>query len=105
MRPERNTQKNWRTNSWVLFDDNAPAHRSVVVKDFLAETYVKTVQRPPYSSEMAAADFYLFPRLKSTLKGRRFCDTADISKNATEELKRLSQNGFQECFEHFCSHW
>jgi len=35
------------------------------------------------------------PRLKSVLKGQRFCDATDISKNATEELKRLSQNGFQ----------
>jgi hypothetical protein len=40
------------------------------------------------------ADFYLFPRLKSALKGRRFCDATDIIKIATEELKRLSQNGF-----------
>jgi hypothetical protein len=41
--------------------------------------------------------FHLFPRLKSTFKGRRFCDATDIIKNATEEPKRLSQNGFQEC--------
>jgi hypothetical protein len=41
---------------------------------------------------------YLFPRLKSASKGRRLCDAADIMKDTTEELKRLSQNGFQECF-------
>jgi hypothetical protein len=28
------------------------------------------------------------------LNRRRFCDATDIIKNATEELKRLSQNGF-----------
>jgi hypothetical protein len=38
---------------------------------------------------------HLFPRLKSALKGRRFCDANDIIENATEELKRLLQNGFQ----------
>ena len=48
----------------------------------------------PYSPDMAAADFYLFPRLKLTLTGQRFCDTTDIIKNATEELKRLSQSSF-----------
>ena len=41
------------------------------------------------SPDLAPADFYLFPRLKSALKGRNFCDTTDIIKNATEELKRL----------------
>jgi len=33
------------------------------------------------------------------------CEGADIIKNATEELKRLSQNGFQDRFNeniHFC---
>jgi hypothetical protein len=39
------------------------------------------------------------------LKGRRFCDATDIIKNATEELKRVSQNRFQERFEHLYSRW
>ena len=37
---------------------------------------------------------------ESALKGWRFCDATDIIKNATEELKRLSQNGFPDCFQH-----
>jgi hypothetical protein len=41
--------------------------------------------------ELAPADIFLFPLLKSVLKGRRFCDASDIIKNATEELKSLSQ--------------
>ena len=38
--------------------------------------------------------------LNQYLKGKRFCDDTDIIRNATEELKRLSQNGFQECFQY-----
>jgi len=41
------------------------------------------------------------PRLKSASKGRLFCDATDIIKNATGELNRVSQNGFQKCFQHF----
>jgi hypothetical protein len=52
---------------------------------------VTTLEHPPYSRDLAAADFYLFRRLKSALKGRRFCDAIDIVKNATEELKSLSR--------------
>jgi len=44
----------------------------------------------PYSPYPAPADFYLFPRLKSALKGRRYSDATDIIENATVELKRLS---------------
>jgi hypothetical protein len=35
----------------------------------------------------------------------RFCDATDIMKNSTEELKRLSQNGFKERFQHLYSRW
>jgi hypothetical protein len=39
---------------------------------------------------MAAADYYLFPQLKSALNGWRFCNATDIFKKVTEEPKRLS---------------
>jgi hypothetical protein len=37
--------------------------------------------------------------------GRRFCDAADIIKNAAKELKRLPRNGFQVCFQQLHSRW
>ena len=63
------------------------------------------MQHPLNSPNLAPADFYLFRRMKSALKGRRLFDATYIIKNATEELKTVSQNGFQECFQHLCSHW
>jgi histone-lysine N-methyltransferase SETMAR len=66
---------------------------------------VTTLEHPPHSAGLAVADFHLFPQLKSEMKGRRSCDTADIIKNAMEELKRLSQNGFQECSIYLYSRW
>jgi len=36
----------WRTNSSFLLHDNAPAHRSVLVKNFLAKN-VTTLEHPP----------------------------------------------------------
>jgi hypothetical protein len=92
-RPEK-----WRTNSWFVLHGNAPAHRSDVVNDLLAKNSVTTLEHPPYSLDLAPAAFYLFSRMKSALKGRRFCDTTDIMMNMTEEPKKLLQNGFQECF-------
>ena len=49
------------------------------------------MEHPPYSPDLASTDFYLFLRMKSLLKGARFCGATDIIKNAMEELKRLSQ--------------
>jgi transposase len=86
----RKLPEKWRTNTWVLLHDNAPAHRSALVKNFLANKNMTTMEHAQHSPDLVPADFYLFPRLKSALKARRFCDVTDIIKNAAEELKRLS---------------
>jgi len=40
----------WRTHSWFLVHDNAPAHRSVLVKDFFLAKYdVTTLELPPFT--------------------------------------------------------
>jgi hypothetical protein len=100
----RKRTEKWRTNIWFILHDNAPAHRSVEFKNFLAKD-VTTLEHRQYSPDLAPADFYLFLPMKSTLKGRRLCDANDIIKNARKELKRLSQNDFQEYFEHLCCGW
>jgi len=82
--------QNWRINCWFLLHDNAPAHRSVLVKDFLTKNKVATLEHAPYSPDLTPMDFYLFPRLKLALKGRRCLDATDIIKNAMEEQKKLS---------------
>jgi hypothetical protein len=81
--------KKWKTDSWFLLHDNAPAHRSVLVKNFLANDNVTTLEHPQYSPDLAPINFYLFFRLISAFKGRRCCDANVVSKNAAEELKRL----------------
>jgi hypothetical protein len=53
-----------RTNSWFLLHENAPVHRSVLVMHFLAKNNVTTLKYPPYSPDLAPADFHLLPRLK-----------------------------------------
>jgi hypothetical protein len=61
-----------------------------LVKDFLAKNNVTTLQNPPYSPDLASADFCVFLQLKSALKEQYVCDANDIIKNAVEELKSLS---------------
>jgi hypothetical protein len=64
-----------------------------------------SLEHSPYSPDLALDDCYLFPRLNSALKRRGFCEASDIIKNATEELKRLTQNCFQECFHNLYRRW
>jgi hypothetical protein len=49
--------ENWRTNSWFLLHDNAPAHRSGLVRDFLPKNNVKTLETPLYCPDLDPDDF------------------------------------------------
>jgi hypothetical protein len=48
---------------------------------------VTTLEHSPHSPDLAPPDFYLFPPLKSAMKGRRFCDHTGVIKNAKKQLK------------------
>ena len=53
------------------------------------------VPQPPYSPDLATADFFLFPKLKSTFRGRRFDTFDEIQKNSTKELFAILKEAFQ----------
>jgi hypothetical protein len=40
------------------------------------------IPHPPYSPDLAACDFALFPKLKMKLKGRRFGTMSDIQRES-----------------------
>jgi len=41
----------------------------VSVKPFLAQKLITEMEHPPYSSDLALNDLWLFPKIKSALKG------------------------------------
>ncbi|KAJ4425689.1 hypothetical protein ANN_27885 [Periplaneta americana] len=88
----------WTANNWHLHHDNAPAHSSQLIHTFLAKHGITTVRQPPYSPDLAPCDFWLFPKLKTPLKGSRFESREEIMRNATTELNTIPKEDFQRCF-------
>jgi hypothetical protein len=64
----------WKKKSWILHQVNAPAHDVLAVKQFLANKCIPMLEHtsPPHSPELAPCHFYLFPKVKSVLKGTHF---------------------------------
>lgn len=50
---------------------------------------IPVAPHPPYSSDLALCNFFLFLKLKFALKGSRFQDLKEIKVNTTAELKVL----------------
>jgi len=91
----------WTNNTWMLHHYNAPAHATLLVREFLTKHETTVVALPPYSPDLAPAAFFLFPKLKSSLKGRRFQTVEEIEENSIRDLRAIPQNTFQDAFQNW----
>lgn len=101
----RKRQNLWDCSQWHLHHDNAPAHSSRLVQEFLAKHSITQVPQPPYSPDLAPCDFWLFPKLKSPLKGKRFQTVDEIKQNATRRLMDIPKSEFLACFQSWKQRW
>jgi len=92
-------------NSWILHQDNAPAHTALSVREFIANKQITVLEDPAYSPDLAPSDFFLFPKVKKILKGWHFDDSDEIRSNTTAAMKTILQNQFQNCFEGWTRRW
>jgi len=95
----------WENQTWMLHHDNAPAHAPLLICSYLAKHQTFIVPHPPYSPELAPAEFYPFPKLKTTLKGRHFQTREEIQENAIRELHAITESVFQEAFQPLKKRW
>jgi hypothetical protein len=49
-------------------------------------------------------NFFLFPRLKSIMKGARFADVAAIQKRVTAVLRSIPKEAFADSFQKIYEH-
>ena len=52
-----------------------------------------------YSQDVASADFFLFPKPKAPMKGKRFATIGEIKEKSKKELLAKPKSTFQKCFE------
>jgi len=85
--------------------ENAPCHTSLLVRKFLSNKNIMVCPHPPYSPDLAPYDFRLFPKFKTTMKGKRFESIQDIKAATTAQLKTLTKEDFQNCFRKWQERW
>ena len=95
----------WLGGDWLLHHDNAPALSSNLVQQFLAKQKIVQLRQPPYSPDIAPCDFWMFPKLKMALNGKRFDDIETVQSNATRELKAIPKSAFEDCFKTWKHCW
>lgn len=95
----------WKDNSWILHHDNAPSHTSLIVRDFLTKHGTTVIAQAPYSPDLAPCDFFLFPKLKLPLRGKRFDSIESVKENSLRELKAIPSRAYEKCMEDWIKRW
>jgi len=85
--------------------DNTPCHASLLVWQFLSNKNITVCPHPPYSPDLAPCNFWLFPKVKMTMKGKRFESIQDIEAATTVQLKTFTKQDFQNCFRKWQERW
>jgi transposase len=88
----------WENQTCTLHHNNALVHALLLVLSYLAKHKISILPHPPYSPNFAQVDFFLFPKLKTTLKGRRFQTIEEIQENMIRELRTITESALQEAF-------
>jgi len=68
------------------------------VTGYLASLGWTIIPHPPYSPDLAPCDFFLFPTMKKTLKGKRFATVEEVKTASQEALNNIKLQQFQRCF-------
>ena len=85
------------SGEWFLHWDNAPVHTSKSVRDFLTRNNIQLLNHPPYSSDLAPSDYFLFPKLKRELAGITMMQE-EFKKKWEGVLRTLSKDYFARAF-------
>ena len=79
--------------------DNTPSQTCSKVTDYLTQNGVATIPQLPCSPDLAPADFFLFPKMKSSLKGHHHGTPSAVKEASTRTLKDLPVSAYQGAFE------
>jgi hypothetical protein len=60
---------------------------------------MSSLPHPPYSLDIAPAEFFLFQKMKMHLKGHRFHTVAKIQCESQKVMDSLTQNDFEAAFQ------
>ncbi len=87
----------WNDNSYRLLQDNAPGHTALPTFCAMTETAMKVVCHPPYSPDLAPADFWFFPFLKEKIRGKIFPNVPALQDALMVEIGQIPVQLFHDC--------
>jgi hypothetical protein len=94
----------WKKKSWILHQDNVPAHNTLTVKQFLADKCIpgpNHLPPPPPPQFTGFSPLWLLPvpQTEKYVKGNHFQSVDEVKSKLADLLNRVSADDLQHCFE------
>ena len=95
----RNAQNCGETNHefWTMIK-HQPTHRCLCVS-FWPQAKPSSCLNHRIRQTWPPADFFLFPKLKTPMKGKRFVTIEELKEKSKQELLAIPDSSFKKCFE------
>ena len=84
--------------SVIFHHDNAPSHRAATIQTAVRQLGFEHVSHPPYSPDLSPCDIFLFPVMKTYLRGTDFDDTHELSAAVQVAISNIQPFSFRRCF-------
>ena len=93
-------EKRRRLNDLILHHDDASAHKATETMEYLNDQRVTVMSHPAYSPDWSPCDFWLFPKIKEQLRGKKNPGHKDeLSAAVQEQMDGLRKEDFYHCYE------
>ena len=89
----------------ILLHDNAAPHRCKMVQEALCSWGWEILLHPPYSPDLSPCDFFLFPRIKEHMRGKRFSTEDEVNGAFKHGIAMLTKTGFQDGIHGLVHRW
>jgi len=92
-------RKNESLRGYLLHYDNASAHTAGQTLDYIFENDIDLMGHPPYSPDLALNDFWLFPKIKPQLKGKKYQTEEELVSDLDRVLGTITKEEWAFAFD------
>ncbi len=82
---------------WFIHMDNASSHTTHLTRVHMNNLGWTVLPHPPYSLDLAPNDFWLYPRVKKGLRGRKFDWIQDLEDAFDTQIGLIACEEFKNC--------
>ncbi|KAL7633988.1 UNVERIFIED_CONTAM: hypothetical protein RMT77_015949 [Armadillidium vulgare] len=102
---KKSLKEKWKDQPLLLHYDSPTDFTTLSMKEFFNKNKIELIDHNCYSPDLTACDFFLFPKLKTLLKDRKYQNADEIHKESLEILRSISKSEFKMCFEQWEKQW